>query len=88
MENASYPIAVCAERVAISKAISVGKKQYTAISIVADKNKGRFTSPCGMCRQAIVEFTADDIPVYLTTSDFKLVQVTSIKELLPFAFKP
>ena len=54
IENASYGLACCAERTAIFKAVSEGKRKIVAIAIVG-KSEG-FTSPCGMCRQVMVEF--------------------------------
>ena len=52
VENASYGLTVCAERVAIFKAVSEGEKHFSAIAIAADEKT--FTSPCGACRQVIV----------------------------------
>ena len=85
VENAAYPISICAERVAISKAVSEGKRKFTAITIAAEKTfSSNYTSPCGMCRQMIAEF--GDIPVFLTGPDMAKIQATSLGELLPFSF--
>ncbi|XP_053983176.1 cytidine deaminase-like [Hylaeus volcanicus] len=84
VENASYPVGTCAERVAIVKAVSDGKKQFKALAVVADKLKDSFVTPCGFCRQAIVEF--GDIPVYLSDPEMKNALRTTASNLLPRAF--
>ena len=62
VENASYGLTICAERVAVFKALSEGARKFSAIAIVADTDT--LTPPCGACRQIIWEFCGD-IPVYL-----------------------
>ncbi len=57
IENATYGLTVCAERVAIFKAISEGHKKFARIAVVADTEK--LTPPCGACRQIIWEFCGD-----------------------------
>ncbi|MCL6512625.1 MAG: cytidine deaminase [Anaerolineae bacterium] len=57
VENASYGLTVCAERVALLKAISEGERGFEAIAIVADTE--RLTPPCGACRQLLWEFCGD-----------------------------
>jgi len=54
IENASYGLTVCAERVAIFKALSEGERRFKRIAVVADTD--RLTAPCGACRQIIWEF--------------------------------
>ncbi|MCC6499691.1 MAG: cytidine deaminase [Anaerolineales bacterium] len=83
VENAAYPQTMCAERVAIFKAVSEGEKEFEAISVVTD-NGG---SPCGGCRQVMAEFGLDTV-VLLADKDGKLVKETTVKELLPEAFTP
>lgn len=83
VENAAYPQTMCAERVAIFKAVSEGEKEFEVISIVTN-NGG---SPCGGCRQVMAEFGLDTI-VLLADGKGKLVKETSVKELLPEAFTP
>ena len=83
VENAAYPVTVCAERVAIFKAVSEGEREFDAISVVTD-NGG---SPCGSCRQVLAEFGLD-IVVYIADGEGKLVQETTVRELLPGAFGP
>ena len=83
VENAAYPQTMCAERVAIFKAISDGEKEFEVISVVTD-NGG---SPCGGCRQVMVEFALDMI-VLMADGNGKLIKETTVSELLPGAFTP
>eukprot|EP00117_Sycon_ciliatum_P002186 scpid77792/ scgid7525/ Cytidine deaminase; Cytidine aminohydrolase len=85
VENASYGGTVCAERVAILKAVSEGVTKFTAIAITCDITDS-FVYPCGLCRQVIVEF-APDIPVFLVKPD-KTYKMETMLELLPGAFTP
>ncbi len=82
VENATYGLTVCAERVAIWKAISEGERGFAAIAVVTDTDTP--TSPCGACRQIIWEFCGD-IPVLMATLKNQ-VEVKQMKELLPMAF--
>jgi cytidine deaminase len=83
VENASYPQGMCAERIAIFKAVSEGEQEFEAISVVTD-NGG---SPCGGCRQVMAEFGLDTI-VLIANGDGKLLQELTVKDLLPEAFTP
>ena len=83
VENAAYPQTMCAERVAIFKAISDGEKEFEVISVVTD-NGG---SPCGGCRQVMAEFALDMI-VLMADGNGKLIKETTVSELLPEAFTP
>lgn len=82
IESASYGLTVCAERVAIWKAISEGKKNFVKIAVAVDTEE--LTPPCGVCRQIIWEFCGD-IPVILTNLKGKS-EIVQMKELLPRAF--
>ena len=82
IENASYGLTMCAERVAIFKAISEGKKEFVKIGIVADTEN--LTPPCGACRQIIWEFCGD-IEVLMTNLEGASA-VYRMSELLPKAF--
>ncbi len=82
IENASFGLAVCAERVAIFKAISEGSTKFEAIAVIGDTNKP--CSPCGACRQVISEF-GEDIPLIMANLKGD-VKIKKIKELLPEAF--
>jgi cytidine deaminase len=82
IENASYGLTVCAERVAIWKALSEGEREFLEIAIVTAA--GSVTPPCGACRQIIWEYCGD-IPV--TASNDKGQQKSwRMRELLPDAF--
>lgn len=83
VENAAYPQTMCAERVAIFKAVSEGEKDFEVITVVTD-NGG---SPCGGCRQVMAEFGLDTI-VLLADGNGHVVKETTVKELLPEAFTP
>jgi homotetrameric cytidine deaminase len=63
IENASYPVGICAERTAISKAVSEGYTKIVAIAVATDVDVP--ASPCGMCRQFIREFCANDVVVIM-----------------------
>ena len=83
IENAAYPVTICAERVAVFKAVSEGERDFKAI-VVATENGG---SPCGSCRQVLAEFGIETM-VLLVDAAGKLVQETSVEKLLPGAFLP
>ena len=89
IENAAFGPTVCAERVAIFKAISEGEKDFEKIAVVGGKDgvvNGIF-APCGVCRQVLREFCTDDFEILLgeTADSFKKV---TLKELLPLSFSP
>ncbi|MGB7023390.1 MAG: cytidine deaminase [Candidatus Acidiferrales bacterium] len=82
VENASYGLTICAERVAIFKAISEGEREFDAIAVVTDADA--LTPPCGACRQIIWEFCGD-VPVILANLEGKVERESSAK-LLPRPF--
>ena len=82
IENASYGLTVCAERVALWKALSEGGFGFTHLVVVADTNE--LTPPCGACRQIIWEF-AGDIPVTMTNLAGE-TETIRMSELFPRAF--
>ncbi|MCD4818879.1 MAG: cytidine deaminase [Candidatus Cloacimonetes bacterium] len=82
VENASYGLTMCAERVAIFKAVSEGFKEFIEMVIYVDSDT--LFSPCGACRQVIAEFSSD---IKITIFSNKEQIETTIKELLPLAFK-
>jgi cytidine deaminase len=82
IENASYGLTVCAERVAIWKALSEGAREFIALAVVADTPDP--TPPCGACRQIIWEFCGD-VPVALATLD-TVAAVHTAGQLLPWPF--
>lgn len=82
VENAVYPATICAERVAITKAVSEGCREFVAIAVVTD-NGG---APCGICRQVMYEF-APDMKVLLASGK-QIISEFTVSELLPEAFGP
>ena len=82
IENASYGLTLCAERVAVFKAVSEGFRAFDAIAVVADSP--RPTAPCGSCRQILWEFCGD-IWVHLARPGRKTTS-HRMSELLPLAF--
>jgi cytidine deaminase len=82
IESASYGLTVCAERVAIWKALSEGERKFTELAIVADTDQ--LTPPCGTCRQIIHEF-CDKATIVLANLRGE-TQTCDIEELLPRAF--
>jgi cytidine deaminase len=83
VENAAYPQTMCAERIAMFKAVSEGEQEFEVISVVTD-NGG---SPCGGCRQVMAEFGLDTV-VLLADGTGKLIKETTVRNLLPEAFTP
>ena len=83
VENASYGLAICAERSAIFNAISHGKRRIKAIAIVT--NNDRPMSPCGACRQVVYEF-ADANTIVIMVGNSGPCNTKTINELLPFSF--
>ncbi len=83
VENAAYPSSICAERVAVYKAISEGEREFVAMAVVTN-NGG---SPCGSCRQVLAEFGLDTI-VILADRDGGILKEMTVAELLPDAFTP
>ena len=82
VESASYGLTVCAERIAIWKAVSEGEREFTDVAVVADTEE--LTPPCGVCRQIIWEFCGD-IPVTFSNLKGK-TETVMMKEILPRAF--
>ena len=86
VENASYSPTVCAERVAICKAVSEGEQEFVTIAIVGGKGDAvqSICAPCGVCRQVLAEFCEGDFPILLGTPEN--IRKTTLSELLPLAF--
>lgn len=85
IENASYPLSCCAERVAIFSSIMQGYKKEDIVSLTIVADSDAYASPCGACRQVISELLPIDTPIYCANKNDKYIKHT-IKELLPFAF--
>lgn len=82
VENASYGLTVCAERVAVFKAVSEGARDFRRMAIAADTDT--LTPPCGACRQILWEFCSD-IEIVLVNPRGK-TETLSLKELFPRPF--
>jgi cytidine deaminase len=82
VENASYGLCVCAERVAVTKAISEGEKEFVALAVATQSDPP--SPPCGLCLQTLVEFSTD-LPLLLVNPRGKSVE-TSLAALFPGAF--
>lgn len=94
IENASYPVGICAERVAISSAISEGYNEFKALLIVGGKdgkNITKYCFPCGMCRQFLREFCSDDFKLIFVKYNIKSktpeFKIYTLSELLPESFE-
>ena len=87
IENASYSLTTCAERVAIFKAVSEGERKFAAIAIAGGKVGCEVSSefpPCGACRQVLREFCSPDFKVIIVGADGYTVH--TLGELLPYSF--
>ncbi|MBE6601739.1 MAG: cytidine deaminase [Ruminococcaceae bacterium] len=87
VENASYSLTNCAERVAFGKAVSEGMRSFSAIAIVGgcdDASDFSLCAPCGACRQVMAEFCNADFRILL--GDPSHISVYTLAELLPFSF--
>ncbi len=85
VENSSYGLTICAERVAVFKAVSEGERELKAVAIYTDTEE--LVWPCGACRQVLYEFAQNgDMDVVSATSSGK-VEVKKLSELLPEGFK-
>jgi len=86
VENASYGLTICAERVAVLKAVSEGTKKFKAMAVVG--GRGWAVSPCGACLQVLAEFCEPDFPIVLAPLDKPdKIKTLSLGTLLPQAFK-
>ena len=81
IENSSFPVTNCAERTAIFKAVSEGEQEFAAIALIADTPGP--CSPCGACRQVMVEFKIPRIIMANMKGDVKIV---TLEEIMPYAF--
>lgn len=83
VENASYGLCICAERVALVKAVSEGKTRFRRLAIVADTKAP--VTPCGMCRQMLFEFCPDLELILANTMGAS--EKTTLSKLLPKVFR-
>jgi len=90
MENASYGLTICAERIAIGKAISEGAERIVAIAIAGGKKDADVLDeafPCGACRQVLREFGSDDMQIIVAKSETEY-RIFTLGELYPESFGP
>jgi len=84
VESASYGLTCCAERVALFKALTSGRKNFVAVAVVARAPGGPM--PCGACRQLLAEYAPDAKVLVADSRDLKKSREFSVRELLPKAF--
>ena len=86
VENASFGLAICAERAALAAAVAAGFRRFEAIAVVASGRKA--IVPCGACLQALAEFCGPDFPVIIgNTNSSEGVRVYQLRDLLPHVFR-
>lgn len=83
VENAAYPVTLCAERGALSAAVAAGLRPGGLVAAVVVTDVAELTPPCGACRQALIEF-ARDLPVLLANRHTR--QLHRLEDLLPHSF--
>lgn len=82
VENASYPVTLCAERAALAAAVCAGLRDFEAVAIVTES----LCPPCGMCRQALAEFGSEWVVILADPSGSSVEY--RLRDLLPKAFTP
>ncbi|KPL03792.1 MAG: cytidine deaminase [candidate division Zixibacteria bacterium SM23_73_2] len=83
VENSSYGLSMCAERVTLFCAVSSGEKEFSKLAIVTDSEEP--VTPCGACRQTLLEFDGE-LEIICATTEGKM-KIYKLKELLPEPFK-
>ena len=83
VENATYGATICAERTAVTKAVSEGVREFEKIAIVA--SSGDYAAPCGICRQALSEF-APHLTIVCASKQLTDAKSYSLDQLLPHSF--
>lgn len=81
VENASYGLSICAERVALFKAVAAGERHFEAIAVVTET----MATPCGACRQVLAEFGEDELQIIVADPE-GLMEIYTLGELLPASF--
>ncbi len=84
VESVSYGLTCCAERIALFKALTEGKKDFIAVAVVARCDGG--PTPCGACRQLLMEYAPDAKVFVADSNDLKIIREFTVRELLPSAF--
>jgi cytidine deaminase len=81
VENASYGLTICAERVAINNGVSQGRQSFEAIAVATS----RAASPCGACLQVLAEF-CEQLAIVICNADGQIVHTSTLSEMLPHRF--
>ena len=84
VENASYPVGMCAERAALFAAVGQGERELVAVAVFAEKDP--LIVPCGACRQALAEFAHPPREAEVLLGSPDRFRVLSLEDLLPHAF--
>ena len=86
VENASYGLTCCAERIAVFSAIAQGSRNFDALVVVASGDELPY--PCGACRQVLAEFCPPDFPIYIAFAHrLEEFETVTLRELLPHPFR-
>ena len=87
MENSAFSPTICAERVAFAKAVSQGCREFSAIAVCGGKDGvvTGFFPPCGVCRQVMREFCADDFIIHMAGPE-ETIKTRTLSQLLPDSF--
>jgi cytidine deaminase len=90
IENAAYTPTNCAERTAFFKAVSEGEREFTAIALVAGADDGgqQYTTPCGVCRQVMAEFTDPASFRIISAKSANEYKTYTLQQLFPESFGP
>jgi cytidine deaminase len=83
VENSSYGLTNCAERTAVFKAVTEGEKEFKSIVLVSDAED--FITPCGACRQVLMEICGNDLEVVMSNINHE-IRILKLEELLPLSF--
>jgi cytidine deaminase len=83
IENSSYGLTICAERTAVFNAVLEGEREFEAIAIAGDSDD--YISPCGACRQVMMELCGKDLKVYMVNNNDEY-KLSSMEDLLPYSF--
>lgn len=87
IESVAFSPTICAERTAIAKAVSDGKRDFIKIAVVGGKDEKiqNFCTPCGVCRQTLAEFCGHDFEIILSNEDGE-IKIVRLSDLLPLSF--
>lgn len=87
VENSTFPASICAEQTAVVQMVAAGDREIVACAVVTGDEGA---SPCGVCRQVLAEFAADDVPIVIVglgAEGGEAGRAVALGELLPFAFR-